>query len=80
MEESQKATEERIVLRKPKGLRDDADVKAIAIVYMNRLVIPLCRMHFMVILRQQFLSFHTPTSSYYLPTCGARSPHCLSTI
>ena len=58
MEKSLKAMEERIALMKSKALRDDADVVAIAIVYMNRLVIPLCRLHFMVILRQRFSSFN----------------------
>lgn len=58
MEKSHKAMEERIILMKSKALRDDANVVAIAIVYMNRLVIPLCRLHFMVILRQRLLSLN----------------------
>ena len=43
--------EELIDSRLLKGFGDDGTVIAIAIVYMNRHVIPLCRLHFMAFSR-----------------------------
>lgn len=76
-EESQVARVALIDLKRSKGAGDD--VVAMAIVYMNRLVIPLCRLQIMIISQLRFLKFNglLPLAKLRTKDCSLYEPHMM---